>query len=154
MGGSQPLEAVDACRPLCHVERTRVGAGGSWRNQGLNSALLLEPQLSPEDLREIDRACPEPGMGCPSPHLSLTRRMSWWKWSTCSKVALSVTKKTMGKPSPVRMYCSGEALNSSCWPCPEHPRWHTDCRYLYVSGKSLGWWGCSQAQRSSGKAEW
>lgn len=32
----------------------------------------FEPQLSPEDLREIDRAYPEPGMGCPSPHLSLT----------------------------------------------------------------------------------
>ena len=114
MGGSQPLEAVDACRPLCHVERTGVGAGGSWRNQGLNSALLLEPQLSPEDLRETDRAYPEPGMGCPSPHLSLTRRMSWWKRSTCSKLALSVTEKTMRKPSPVRMYCSRMALNSSC----------------------------------------
>ena len=53
-------------------------------------------------------------MGCPSPHLSLTRRMSWWKRSTCSKLALSVTEKTMRKPSPVRMYCSRMALNSSC----------------------------------------
>ena len=53
-------------------------------------------------------------MGCPDPHLSLTRRMSWWKRSTCSKLALSVTEKTMRKPSPVRMYCSRMALNSSC----------------------------------------
>lgn len=45
---------------------------------------------------------------------SLTRRMSWWKRSTCSKLALSVTEKTMRNPSPVLMYCSLIALNSSC----------------------------------------
>ncbi|CAI9168823.1 unnamed protein product [Rangifer tarandus platyrhynchus] len=42
--------------------------------------------------------------------LSLTRRMSWWKQSTCSKVVLSVTEKTMGKPPPVRRYSSRKAL--------------------------------------------
>lgn len=48
-------------------------------------------------------------------YLSLTRRMSWWNRSTCSKLALSVTEKTMRNPSPVLIYCSLIALNSS-WP--------------------------------------
>lgn len=48
-------------------------------------------------------------------YLSLTRSMSWWNRSTCSKLALSVTEKTMRNPSPVLMYCSLIALNSS-WP--------------------------------------
>lgn len=41
--------------------------------------------------------------------------MSWWNRSTCSKLALSVTEKTMRNPSPVLIYCSLIALNSS-WP--------------------------------------
>lgn len=48
-------------------------------------------------------------------YLSLTRKMSWWNRSTCSKLALSVTEKTMRNPSPVLIYCSLIALNSS-WP--------------------------------------
>lgn len=40
--------------------------------------------------------------------------MSWWNRSTCSKLALSVTEYTIRNPSPVRMYCSRMALNSSC----------------------------------------
>lgn len=69
------------------------------RNQGLNSALLLEPQLSPEDLREIDRAYPEPGMGCPSPSPVLDAQDELVEAVHVLKLALSVTEKTMRKPS-------------------------------------------------------
>lgn len=55
-------------------------------------------------------------------YLSLTRSMSWWNRSTCSKLALSVTEKTMRKPSPVLMYCSLIALNSS-WPAVSSTGW-------------------------------
>lgn len=48
--------------------------------------------------------------------LSLTRRMSWWKQSTCSKAVLSVTEKRMGKLSPVRKYCFRKALTFTSRP--------------------------------------
>lgn len=74
-------------------------------------------------------------------YLSLTRSMSWWNRSTCSKLALSVTEKTMRNPSPVLMYCSLIALNSS-WPAVsstvkmETHKWRIK-KWLLDAGESL-----------------
>lgn len=67
---------------------------------------------------------------------SLTRSMSWWNRSTCSKLALSVTEKTMRKPSPVLMYCSLIALNSS-WPAVSSTAKTRDTKVLLYGGFSL-----------------
>ena len=152
MGGSQPLEAVDACRPLCHVERTRVGAGGSWRNQGLNSVLLPESRLSPkiwdrQTEPTLSQAWGVPTLTCPWragwAGGSSPRARGWscrwprrrWGGLPCAQVQLPEGADLHLPPGRVQSVQDGPLT-------------------VNVIGKSLGWWGWIPAQRSSGKAEW